>query len=261
MKDSAENCYLFNDCNDCNCNDNLIHEGSCNLNVDYDFNKYSSKKMVYQITYKETSKPDSVQLYVTSTKIPVCNLLLDTGADISTIKVDKLKNHVLVDTNVKSHLKGISDDILITLGLCYLEFDCKNFIFKHPFQVFKKMFPLINDGILGRDFLEKYGAKICYQTKTLTLTINDQNLIFKLIPSIDITTIPPRSEMIVRTRTSVKSEAICYSENLDKDIWVNNTIVRPINGYCFINIINSTDQEFEFDHSRLKFETLITTKF
>ena len=42
--------------------------------------------------------------------------------------------------------------------------------FPFRFQLVSKQVDLLGDGILGRDFLKRMQAKICYQSKTLNFT-------------------------------------------------------------------------------------------
>ena len=74
------------------------------------------------------------------------------------------------------------------------------------FQLVSKQLDVPCDEILGRDFLESAGAKICYVTRTLTLgTVNDK-VIKALLPlstegltrTIRRLVLPSRTELVVR---------------------------------------------------------------
>lgn len=56
-----------------------------------------------------------------------------------------------------------------------------NDIFDHPFHIVSTDFPISNDGIIGRDFLEKYEAKICFRKKIISFGYENINIIWNLI--------------------------------------------------------------------------------
>ena len=74
------------------------------------------------------------------------------------------------------------------------------------FQLVSKQMDVPCDGILGRDFLDRAGAKICYATRTLTLGTGSDKVSKALLPlrtegltrAIRRLVLPSRTELVVR---------------------------------------------------------------
>lgn len=81
-------------------------------------------------------------------------LIIDSGADISLFKINKIKPDRFVSTANKIKLTGITDKTVETLASTDTEIFFENGLkVKHTFQLVSKNFPIQTDGILGRDFL------------------------------------------------------------------------------------------------------------
>ncbi len=87
------------------------------------------------------------------------------------------------------------------------------------FQLFSKQVDVPCDEILGRDFLERAGAKICYATRTLTLGTGNDKVSKALLPlstegltrTIRRLVLSSRTELVVRL--PVKGEP-CNREDI-----------------------------------------------
>lgn len=56
-------------------------------------------------------------------------------------------------------------------------------------------FPLNNDGILGKDFMDEFKVNVDYCNRELNFYFNDEFIQWKFIASNNVSIIPPRSEM------------------------------------------------------------------
>lgn len=114
-----------------------------------------------------------------SAKIQISNdildLTIDTGAQISTLKPCKLLHDTEVNCDKKMPIVGIAKDLTIfTLGQVETQIYFNNIPFEHSFQIVQNGFNIPNDGIIGNDFLMKFGATINYERNELILRIPKQ---------------------------------------------------------------------------------------
>lgn len=90
--------------------------------------------------------------------------MLDTGAQPNIIKIGTLNNQVFIDNKQILKLKGITEDIVETLGTVYIH------IFETPiiFHVVNDDFPIRQQGILGSSFFTEHYARIDYGAGCVT---------------------------------------------------------------------------------------------
>ena len=103
----------------------------------------------------------------TSNKCP--NFLIDTGSDLSLLKVNFLNPNVKIDTGKTRTLLGISNNPVKTLGQIKLEFVIANKIFPHTFHIVSENFPIKVNGVIGNDFLTINHAILNYNSNKLVL--------------------------------------------------------------------------------------------
>lgn len=95
----------------------------------------------------------------------ILRFLIDTGAEISLIKLNSLHDHVPIDVNNIIELQGITSGKINTLGSCVGEIFCNNKFYKQTFHIVKNDFKLEHDGILGSDFLCRHQVRISFSNK------------------------------------------------------------------------------------------------
>ena len=94
-----------------------------------------------------------------------------------------LSNYNLDKSNILE-LRGITEQYVYTLGVLILKINLKNNkTLEHPFYIIPESVPVKHDGLLGRDFLLKYEAKMNYEDEILSFENND----FKIMSSETIT--------------------------------------------------------------------------
>lgn len=94
----------------------------------------------------------------------ICSFIIDSGADISIMKVDKLLPHQVVDRSKNYRITGITDGVKETLAEAITPLKFNNgLIVNHNFQLVESNFPIPTDGILGRDFLTTFKCTIDYE--------------------------------------------------------------------------------------------------
>ena len=124
-----------------------------------------------------TTVPHFIQLSTTHGSI--IRFLVDTGAEISIIK-EELSGNSHINEHESCNLQDITNVSIRTLGTTQLEFKLNDQYLNHSFQVVQNDFPLILDGILGRDFLYKFSTKIDYETCTMSIYHSDMESVIPI---------------------------------------------------------------------------------
>lgn len=97
-------------------------------------------------------------------------LTMDTGANVSMLRPDNLLGTTKLMNNDSITILGISTDTqLKTMGRVFPQMNINGHAFSHHFHIAEEKFNINNDGILGGDFLIKYGVTIDYSTNTLQI--------------------------------------------------------------------------------------------
>ena len=95
--------------------------------------------------------------------------LIDTGADISLLKGNKLIGTTEYDPVKKVKVKCVDGSPMETHGFLEARVELSNSSIVHDFQLVNKQVDRPCDGILGRDFLKRTKANVCYESRTVTL--------------------------------------------------------------------------------------------
>lgn len=201
---------------------------------------------------------DSIHIPFSLAINDVVNLLIDTGSQITILKKSCVKGNAICYTDYKAYLKGISDSLIATYGICYGEFKIGGVSITHPVHLVKDNFPIPQDGILGKDFLIKYKANIDYNNSVLSFSYENKiiPLPFDTSKKKTIINIPARSEVIHKVKTSHVYESLCLSAEICEGVYVGNSIIKPVHGYCFITFINTNEKSVTIENPPLSFENL-----
>ena len=95
-------------------------------------------------------------------------MLVDTGSDITILKIASLHDNVDVYSNKKLELNGISGRI-ITYGEANCHVSIGDTIIQYTIRIVLMTFQLQADGIIGIDLLNKLGATIDCVNKTIEI--------------------------------------------------------------------------------------------
>lgn len=123
--------------------------------------------------------------------------------------------------------------------------------FQHNFYVFDSL-PCKASGILGLDFLTRYGANINIKTCILTLSDNGIEYAFPLLDTCNLEcpeflTIPPRCESIhyIEINSSVKDDCVISAREIGEHLFLASAIVKPKNGRVPIKILNTSEKTIQ----------------
>lgn len=183
--------------------------------------------------------------------------MVDTGASISTIKIGSLYKNDQIDSKYACKVTGISGK-LKTLGTIDLKLFTREprYLLEQGFHVLSDNCSIYADGILGANFLKKFKANINYDNFTLTLIIQDlqYTVPLKYKNNSSIYNIPARTEKIMKMETKVNEEVIIKSEEISERVFVANSLAKPINGFLYFSVINTTNENVEIDNIILNLE-------
>ena len=171
--------------------------------------------------------------------IPQCilgsaNLLVDTGADLNLIKINTLKDDIIVSTSKIQRMMGIANQLISTLGATTLTVANNGQNIETEFHVVPSDFPISGDGILGDPFLRDNKISINVAGDHITSMINDKS------------TIPARSEAIipvrlVKTHSSDQQNILVHAQRIGEHILCGNVLNIAKNKQVLINVINPTE--------------------
>ena len=92
-----------------------------------------------------------------------CSFIIDSGADISIFKNNKISKLQQFNPNRRFKITGITDGTTETIAETETILQFQNGLrLVHNFQIVDANFPIPTDGILGRDFFCKYRCIIDY---------------------------------------------------------------------------------------------------
>lgn len=170
-------------------------------------------------------------------------LLVDSGAELSIFKVDKINQHHSINSQEKCTITGINSLPVETLGstetTIYLP---NNLKINHTFQLVDSSFPIPTDGILGRDFFTKFHCSINYDTWFLTIVYNGETIEVPIEDNLDGDFIlPPRCEVFRQVYTeNIEDNYVLLSQEITPGVYCANSIVNSKNHYIkFINTNNT----------------------
>lgn len=135
-----------------------------------------NNKNTFKIEIVFDSYNDISVVLPTSASTEHLTLTVDTAAQISVIRPNKLHKNLKINNLEKVSVTGIAEKIqLTTLGSVHVKLDLNDFPISHKFHVLNNGFRLRTDGILGIDFLQIYNAKIDFLNRKLQLNVPFKN--------------------------------------------------------------------------------------
>jgi hypothetical protein len=112
---------------------------------------------------------DGLEWEVNVSKARKLQFLVDTGADMSLIKSIKLVREKKFDLHRSMKVKSIDGSVMQTYGVTEADVKERNFMVQFPFHLVNKQVDHAYDRILGKDFLQRTKANICFASKIITL--------------------------------------------------------------------------------------------
>lgn len=173
-------------------------------------------------------------------------ILIDSQADISIIKESAIQNQVILDTNDIIYIKGITSQIITSIGTTEIHINIGNEWIVHKVHVVPDDFEIPVSGILGKDFLKTFNCNIDYTTMSLTVNTPNSSVTLTIFegPDKDNLIIPPRCEVIrhfkVVGKRSLEQDQIIHPTEITPGVLIARSIFNPKSP--FLRVINTTDK-------------------
>lgn len=168
--------------------------------------------------------------------------LIDTQADISLIKQSSITKEILVNKKDIIHIKGVTNNIIDSLGSVLLNFTINNELVTNKLFIVPDNFAIPSDGILGKDFLKPRQSILNYRTMTLIFKNRNSFLSLNLLDSMNNNLyIPPRCETTRQfTIANIREENLYIPNQIIIDgLYIPNTIVKS--NKILVPILNTTN--------------------
>jgi hypothetical protein len=196
--------------------------------------------------------------------------LVDTGADISLLKGNKLIRTTEYDPEKKVKVKCVDGSPMQTHGTVVARIELKNSSIPHEFQLVNKQVDIPCDGILGRDFLQRVKAKICYETRTVELNGESCVMVGKgkeseagkiKVKPTEFIKLPPRAECVVKLPVSPGSPPVGAIDKceIQERVLTAASLTKVTDGYVMTSIINTRYNEVEMQEPIMNLDDFDTT--
>lgn len=185
-----------------------------------------------------------------------CVFLIDTGADISLIKNNKINiQHPTYTQKCTIHgvTSSTAESSLATISKLYINHNVIN----HNFQIVDSSFPIPGDGILGRDFLIKFKCILDYNNWTLTINTN-QNINMLPVcsgPEENSFVLPAWSEATREiTLSNNFDQSLIHDQQISPGIFVKRSIVKG--SKVLVTFLNTNSSNIILQNINLKTDDL-----
>lgn len=128
----------------------------------------------------DTGISSYVNLELSELKLGTGKFLIDTGAEVTLVKINALQGDTFIYEDQKIKLRGIDKDAMPTetLGYTHLTFFIGGKRVIHTLSVVPVSFPIEYEGVIGSDFLQSMNAIIDYQDGKIELLGYRTNLYY-----------------------------------------------------------------------------------
>lgn len=206
--------------------------------------------------------------------------LVDSGAQICLFQQHFVRRHLHPCQLSTVSFSGIHGKPQESFGLLNGLLNLASVDLAQTFHIVSNQLNLQGEGLLGGDFLAKFGAKLDYRQGHMELTIPEVDLgepgyqnrsnpkvgiVCNVSPrekettnssslSVEINqtiSIPARSEFITTVPTSLTENYVCNKTTVLPGVFLGNSIGKVEQGRATVSILNTTSQDVCFDTSKL----------
>jgi len=178
--------------------------------------------------------------------------MIDSGAECSIIKSNLLDKNTEIIKTSWCLLTGVTPGEVKTAGTSTISLDFGNdMVLKHEFQIVAPEFPILVDGILGKDFFKLFKCIINYDT--YILTVCEKNFVVE-IPFVDTLEngyfiLPKRSQVVRKLDLNFKENSVIHSEELMPGVFCANSLIGSL---PYVKFINTTETDVLIKNFRPK---------
>lgn len=184
-----------------------------------------------------------------------CCFLLDSGASLSAYKYRHVLEHNIPIHKDNVTVNGLGGKVQ-AIGYVYVPLILGDETISHKFFVFNNL-PIKANGILGRDFLNKYKAQLDFDKNFVNLHTDITSIRLPIVNTCDIIfEIPARSESVHFIETDLKEDCVVLAKEINEGVFVASSIASPKNGLIPIKILNVTENKQSIANISLTLEKL-----
>lgn len=147
-----------------------------------------------------------------------------------------------IDNSYTINIKGVTENVIESLGTVDLEFYFNSIKIIYTFHVVPNEFNIPSHGIIGRDFNKYFNCKIDYADMTFTIRYSKTNIVIPIIcePSENKLAIPARCETFRTFNLQNYTEPMVIpAQEISEGILIPNTIVYSKNPV--IRVLNTNN--------------------
>lgn len=183
---------------------------------------------------------DFITIQCSASSVPL-TFLVDTQADISTIKNEIIDEYISLNAANIIKITGITENAIHSLGTTNVSLYFDDVELQHEFHVVDNDFIIPADGIVGKDFLKVFNCTIDYPSMTLTVRNynNEVNWPISNSREQDTLIIPPKCEIIRQFNINVNGDAVVDAQEIKAGVFIARTIVNskmPV-----VKVLNTTN--------------------
>lgn len=187
--------------------------------------------------------------------------LIDTGANVSLIKLEKLKE-TQSEYNCSEilTLNGLSANAPVsTIGSIQLPLKVHELQFNIKFHIVNVETNIPFDGLIGNDFLRNENAEINYNKLQLKLNSLPCPISLHLNSNpcnSEVYFLDPRSETVIEVEILNKKidQGICPEMQVCEGVYLAKSLVKVNNNKALTTILNTNNQKVKISHIRLVLE-------
>jgi hypothetical protein len=191
--------------------------------------------------------------------------LIDTGADISILKGNKLMGSTEFGPSGRVKVRCVDGSTIDTHGVIKATVRFGRQAVSHNFQLVGKQVDIPCDGILGRDFFNDTKGLICYKTRAVLVNGERCNMVGSperlrekggVGPRVCRIRLPPRTENIVRVPVAPGSAPMGMVQRLElqEGVILAATLTKVVGGYAIASMVNTTETEVEVPEPTVNLE-------
>jgi hypothetical protein len=227
-------------------------------------------RRLHSIGGTETERCDYVAFELDICQGRQLYFLVDSGADISLVKSQKLLSTAEYEPKDRVRVRGVEGSSIETHGTVETKILESEISIPYRLQLVSKQVDVRCDGILGRNFLQAMSVSICYKERALIFWYKGICVRKKLtfLPEIERETprdgrlklnLPARTEMVVQVTVEVgprTQEGVVEKAELAPGVYIAESLVSVKNGCVITSIIITTTEEAELNEPTVKLEKI-----
>lgn len=198
-----------------------------------------------------------VKFYTDMTGNECITFMIDTGADSSIFKREKISEDQIFYPGNSAEIRGVTDGILKTLGTTTTTLFNDELQITHDFHIVSNNFPIPCDAILGLNFIQKFKCVLDYEKSVLILNLKNTLFEIPIYDSIEYNTlvIPPRCQIVKKVNLeNITVDSVVNATEIANGVHIARTIISPKD--TRILVINTTNDTIVVNNPKITTQPL-----